>query len=88
MTLTLTAEQEQAILAHPNQPLQLVDKARANTWYVISAEQYEAIRTAFSDSEFRPEELAPLIAQAAADAGWADPIMDDYDNYDEHRSKL
>ncbi len=25
--------------------------------------------------------MYPLIAKTAADAGWADPIMDDYDTY-------
>lgn len=88
MTLTLTAEQQQALFAEPNQPLQLVDDKGTRTWYVISAEQYQAMQSVFSETEFRPEELAPLIAQAAADAGWADPLMDGYDNYDEHRAKV
>jgi hypothetical protein len=29
--------------------------------------------------------MYPLIAKAAAAAGWDDPIMDAYDNYDENR---
>ncbi len=81
MTLTLTAEQEQALLAQPNQPLQLVGQSPTKTWYVITSEQFEAIHAAFSEAEFRPEEMYPLIAKTAADAGWADPIMDDYDTY-------
>ena len=88
MTLTLTPEQQQALIAEPYQPLQLVDDKGTGKWYVISAEQYQAMLSVFSETEFRPEELAPLIAQAAADAGWADPMMDDYDNYDEHRAKI
>ena len=30
-----------------------------------------------------PRELYPLIARTAAEAGWNDPLMDDYDRYDE-----
>ena len=37
--------------------------------------------------EFDPREMYPLIAKTAAEAGWADPIMDEYDHYDEHRPK-
>ena len=39
--------------------------------------------TDYVDEPHDPRELYPLIAHTAADAGWDDPLMDDYDRYDE-----
>ena len=88
MTLTLTAEQHQALIAEPNQPLQLVDDQGLRTWYVISDKQYEVVKPLFEVDEFDPREFYPLIAKTAAAAGWADPMMDVYDNYDVHRRNV
>lgn len=82
MTLTLTAEQQQALLAEPNQPLQLVDEAQAKSWYVITAAQFELIKPLLTEREFDPREFYPHFAKTAAAAGWADPTMDVYDNYE------
>ena len=41
--------------------------------------------TDYVDEPHDPRELYPLIARTAADAGWDDPLMDDYDRYDELR---
>lgn len=82
MTLTLTPEQQQALIAEPNQPLQLVDDQGVRKWYVISAEQYSVIKSLFEEDEFDPREFYPHIAKTAAAAGWADPMMDVYDSYE------
>lgn len=87
MTLTLTSEQQQALLANSDQPLRLIDDAGTRTWYVISEQQYAVVKPLFEEDKFDPREFYPLIAKTAAEAGWADPIMDAYDNYDEHRAK-
>lgn len=39
------------------------------------------------DEAFDPREMYPLIFKAAAAAGWEDPLMDEYDRYDEIRRK-
>lgn len=39
--------------------------------------------TNLADEPFDPRELYPRIARTAADAGWNDPVMDDYDRYEE-----
>jgi hypothetical protein len=35
--------------------------------------------------EHDPRRLYPLIAKTAGAAGWDDPVMDDYNDYDAHK---
>lgn len=81
----LTDQMRQALEAGKGSPLRLVDEQTRRVYYVISAEQYEAVQALLAEGEFNPPELYPLISKTAAAAGWDDPIMDAYDRYDEHR---
>ena len=40
------------------------------------------------DGDWTPEEQLRLLADSGKRAGWDDPEMDVYDNYDENRKKL
>ncbi len=42
----------------------------------------------YDDSELSPDEMRHLLARLGSEAGWDDPEMDIYDNYDEERKKL
>lgn len=84
--VTLTESQRQAIETLGGEPVQLLDQQSQKVYYLISAEQFEQVRGLLRPDPFAPRELYPLIAKAAAAAGWADPQMDDYDRYDELRS--
>jgi hypothetical protein len=48
----------------------------------LSDKQRQAIA---EDDEFHPRELDPLTAKSAAAAGWDDPEMDAYNDYDAHK---
>ena len=85
MMTALSDQMRQALEAEHGPPVMLVDEQTSRVYYVISAEQYETVRALFTDDEFDPREAYPLMAKAAGDAGWNDPLMDAYDNYDEHR---
>jgi hypothetical protein len=41
----------------------------------------------YDDSDLTPEEMRSLLARMGREAGWDEPEMDAYDNYDEERSK-
>jgi hypothetical protein len=47
------------------------------------AEQFEGLKTFFAEDDFTARELYPLIEKTAREAGWNDPAMDAYDNYDD-----
>jgi hypothetical protein len=53
----------------------------------MSNNRDKKIADAIANEPFDPRELYPLISKTAAEAGWADPQMDDYDHYDEVRAK-
>ena len=65
----------------------VVDERTKQVYYLISAQQFEQVRSLFALDEFQPREMYPLISTTAAEAGWADPPMDDYDRDDELRPK-
>jgi hypothetical protein len=75
----------QALEAGNGNPVRLVDEQTRRVYYVISAEQFEAVQALLQEGEFSPREMYSLISKTAAAAGWDDPAMDDYNHYDEHR---
>ena len=85
MIPVITDQMRQALEAEPGQPVKLVDEQTSRVYYVISSELFEAVRALFTAEEFDPREMYPLMSKAAGAAGWNDPIMDVYDNYDENR---
>ena len=85
MTPVLTEQIRQALDAERGQPVKIVDEQTSRIYYVISAEQFETVRALFAEGDFDPREIYPLISKTAGEAGWNDPAMDVYDNYDEHR---
>jgi hypothetical protein len=86
MTPTLADDQRQALDAQGGSPVYVVD-AKTNARYVLlRAEQYESLRGLLADGEHvDPRELYPLTAKSAAAAGWDDPEMDEYNDYDRHK---
>jgi hypothetical protein len=87
MATVLSEQERQALQSAGGQPVQVVDPETQRVYYLIPGEQYERIRALIMEDEFEPRELHPLIAKTAGEAGWNDPIMNDYDRYDEHRSR-
>ena len=81
----LTEEQRQQLLSQQGSPVPVIDPQTQKVYYIISAEQFERLKTLLAGEDFSPRELYPLIGKTAGDAGWSDPAMDAYDNYDDHR---
>lgn len=79
---------QQAIDEHPGEPVKLVDRVTKAEYVILSVEQYERVKSLIGDDEaFNPRDLYPLVEQSFRQAGWDDPAMDVYDNYDAHRPK-
>jgi hypothetical protein len=85
--VTLSESQRQMLKALSGKPVPVMDDETQQLYYLISADQFEQIRTLFTEEPFEPRELYPQISKTASDAGWSDPQMDDYDRYDELRPK-
>ena len=86
-TTNLTPEQSQALAAHPTASLRLVDPQTDRAYVLVPAEVFERIRAVVED-DFDIRDTYAAQFQSALRAGWGDPAMDDYDNYDDNYRKL
>jgi len=87
MTLPLTEEQGRAAVASTEGPLRLIDPNTNTLFVLLRAEDYERV-CALVDQDFDIRETYSAQFASAMRAGWGDPAMDDYDNYDEAYRKL
>jgi hypothetical protein len=86
MTPRLSDDLRKAIEEHGGEPVYIVDAQTNASYVVIRAEQYESLAALLADGgNFDPREMYPLIARSAASAGWNDPEMDVYNDYDAHK---
>jgi hypothetical protein len=87
MTPRITDDLRQAIEERGGAPLYVEDAA--NQRYVLMrAEQFEKVKALFGDAEGEDvRALYPLIEQSFGRAGWDDPEMDDYNDYDARRPR-
>ena len=83
MVAALSEQQRNLLVAEPDEPVTVVDEQTQRVYYLISAERFERMRSLHSAEDFDPRDAYPLIAKTAAEAGWADPLMDAYDNYEQ-----
>jgi hypothetical protein len=85
MTTSLPDELRQALQQDGGSPVHLVDTETNVSYVIMRAEQYERVKLLFEGQAFDPREFYPLAARSAAAAGWDDPEMDVYNDYDAHR---
>jgi hypothetical protein len=87
MTQLLTEEQTLAIAARPGEPVRLMDPKTNEVFVLLRADDYERVRPLLED-DFNIRDTYAAQFASAMRAGWGDPAMDDYDNYDEAYRKL
>lgn len=87
MMANLTTEQLQLIAAHADQPIRLLDPESKRAYVLLPAEVYERLKVLLED-DYQLRDTYPAQFQAAFRAGWGDPSMDDYNNYEENYRKL
>ena len=82
MTIRLPEELRTVVIAHPGVPLELVDKLTHLSYVLLRADEFERLKTA---AEHELNDTYPAQVESAMRAGWADPQMDEYNDYDAHR---
>ena len=88
MTPKLSDEQRQAIEEHQGEPVYVVDTVKQTQYVLIPAEAYQRMRALFESDTFDIRETYVAQEQALGKAGWDDPAMDAYNDYDSHRPQL
>jgi hypothetical protein len=80
----LSKDLQQMIDAHPLVPPRIVDPRTSTVYVLVSADQFERVKALLEQDENLADTYPAQIASAMR-AGWGDPVMDDYDHYDERR---
>jgi hypothetical protein len=87
--IDLTPEQRQQLQQANGVEVRFRDPEANREYVVLPAELYDRLRSILSDDgDWTAEEQLRLLAESGKRAGWDDPEMDVYDDYDESRKKL
>jgi len=84
MTPYLTQEQQYALDADGGAPPCVIDPRTNAVYVLVPKARYEQLKPLIeTDDDLRNTYSAQ--GESAGRAGWDDPVMDDYNNYDENR---
>jgi hypothetical protein len=84
--IELTDRQREALT---NGEVRVADPKTGEQYVILRAEIFERLqRLLLDDGDWTPEEELRLLIQSGKQAGWDDPSMDVYDDYDANRAKL
>jgi hypothetical protein len=81
MSLELSFDQRQAVDA-AGTPLKLVDPRTGCVYVLVPESVFERVQSLVSDDLI---ETYQAQIESAMRAGWDDPVMDDYNDYDRQR---
>ena len=87
--IELTQEQREQLRQANGAEVRLRDSEAGREYVIVPAETFDRLRSLlYEDGDWTPEEQLCLLAESGKRAGWDDPEMDIYNNYDENRKKL
>jgi PHD/YefM family antitoxin component YafN of YafNO toxin-antitoxin module len=84
MTVRLPDELRTVVVAHPGVPLELVDEQTHESYVLLPADEFQRLKTALEDDL---NDTYPAQVESAMRAGWDDPRMDEYNDYDTYRGQ-
>jgi bifunctional DNA-binding transcriptional regulator/antitoxin component of YhaV-PrlF toxin-antitoxin module len=85
MSINLTPELRQALSSNPGQIVELVDDQSTARYIVVPVERFRELQALLSTDDFDISETYAAQSQALGLAGWDDPAMDIYNDYDANR---
>lgn len=85
MTFALTPELRQALTSHPGRLVELVDEVSQARYVLVPMEQFDRLNALLATDQFDISETYAAQSAALAAAGWDDPELDIYNDYDAHR---
>ena len=87
MSPKLSDDLARALDTQGDTPLRAVHPVTGKVFFLISEERYRRFRPLFESDPITLEEQRFNLQEAGRRAGWDEPAMDAYDEYDQHRSK-
>jgi hypothetical protein len=87
--MQLTEEQSQKVREANGEPIVITDPQTRQEYVLLRADVYQRLnRLVYDDGLPTDEEKRRQLTESGKRAGWDDPEMDVYDNYDENLKKL
>ena len=83
----LTDEMRDALHQTAGQPVKVEDDQTHIEYVLLPFALYERVHLLFADESFDVRDTYAAQSATAGAAGWDDPEMDVYDDYDAHRPK-
>jgi hypothetical protein len=87
MNATLTPEQLQALADCSTEPIRLIDPQSQQAYVLVRADEYDQLLELVKD-DYNLRDTYAAQLRSAMRAGWGDPAMDDYNDYDANFEKL
>ena len=87
MASQLTTEQRIDLQQHGNKPVQVVDPVTNAVYFLVAGDVFERFRALFDDEPFDVRETYAAQSAVAGKAGWDDPEMAVYDDYDANKPR-
>ena len=84
MIAKLPDELRTVVSAHPSEPLELIDEQTHAAYVLVPADEFRRLKTAAEDEL---GETYTAQVESAMQAGWDEPRMDEYNDYDARRGK-
>lgn len=87
MTPKLTPEMREALQLQPGRLVTVEDDETHLHYVLLPINVYQRVRSVLEDESFNVADTYAAQSAAAGAAGWDDPEMSVYDEYDRHRQK-
>ena len=87
MTPKLTPEMREALLQKAGQPVTVEDDETHLRYVLLPLSVYLRVKAIFGDESFDITDSYAAQSAVAGAAGWDDPEMDVYDDYDSHHRR-
>ena len=85
MASKLTVEQRLDLQQHGNKPVPVVDPETQAVYFLVSSDLFERLRGVIGNDELDVRATYAAQSAVAGQAGWDDPEMDVYNDYDTHK---
>ena len=87
MATLLTSQQRDDLQQHGDKPMPVIDPVTHKVYVLLAGDIFERFKALLDDEPFEVRDTYAAQPAAAGAAGWDDPEMDVYDNYDAHKPR-
>jgi len=84
MSIELTQEQSKALEQAGAAPASVTDPRTQKSYVLLGKDVFERIKSLIPSEDYSLADTYRAQVDSAIQAGWNDPVMDEYNDYDAH----